>query len=812
MKKGLLTLFAFLAAGLMAFAQTAGEKESFETMKNAANLYLLNGDFAAAKAQYDGIFKLFRQYEDFTKEIRPDYEKCLRELDKIAAAKKESERLVFSQPFVNFSYSSEAHNVTVLAGKGGTGKWEVESCPEWCKLTKADNNLSIVAEANPDPSFRNGEILIKMVVSGKTVTRGLPVLQIARPLQERSVRIITNPEGSQVTIGSDPTPRITPVTLALAEGEIPIHILRNDYFALDTYITVSADDDPKVTKEYRFDLTPRFALAKLTINAATGNLDNKNPKLFIGGKQINLDGYYGRGGVRTFNTAGSFITHLELYQDNERNFVIPLEPATYMVTATADDFEDYSYSFTVREGETVPLDVIMTPKRGTVRFFNGRNADGAVIKDGSTPIGTLADHLEVQMTADDHKISFEKKDFMSDVPTYSIHVEPGKTLDFEVNMNPLSYLTINSVPAGVEVIINGVAEGIRTPVYNKAIPLGENTITLSQKSYYPVTFVRQSGVIGAVDTLNVTMKPSFPLHILSDAFRSTTNAVTGFNVYLTSLDGGEPRVKEYDHYTDAIVDLPYGKYKYEFRRFSTGPEPGFSGGVRLRGQRRHKDLAYKGIFTFNEKHNTLHRMSYSEGGNLGVLTGELGLSDMFINAGEANSYKEMGSVSFLKFPVLPGWSTSLARATAFESTLQESALNGAPRYLFSGSFAFMNGEFRVGGGIHQYLDVDILASYAYTPQIHSLGWGVLEGMNFSYVDMTDIFFGLEFHSRLPVLNASFKVGYRMMKGNANIFGTENKKNVFTSYPFDNSGMMASIGLTLGGKDSKGANILRVFYQ
>jgi len=807
MKKGLLTLLVLMVAGLTGIAQTAGEKESYETMKNAANLYLQNGDFAAAKAQYDGIFKLYRQYEEFTKEIRPDYEKCLRELDKLAAAKKESERLVFSEPFVNFAYTSETHNVTVLAGRGGSGKWEIESCPEWCKLTKAENNLAIVAEANPDPSFRNGEILIKMTVGGKTVSRGLPILQIARPIEERSIRIITNPEGSQVTIGSDPTPRITPVTLSLKEGEIPIHILRNDYFAIDTYITVSADDDPKVTKEYHFDLTPRFALAKLTINAATGNLDDKNPKLFIGGKQINLDGYYGRGGIRTFNTAGSFISHLELYQDNERNFVIPLEPATYMVTATAEDFEDYSYTFTVREGETVPLDVIMTPKRGTVRFFNGRNADGAIIKDGMTPIGTLADQLEVQLTADDHKISFEKKDFMSEVPTYTIHVKPGETLDFEVNMNPLSYLSINSVPAGVEVIINGVAEGIRTPVYNKAIPLGENTITLKQKSYYPMTFIRQSGVIGGIDTLNVTMKPSHPLRISSDSFRSTTNALNGFNVYLTSIDGGEPRIHEYDHFTDAVIDLPYGKYKYEFRRFSNGPEPGFSGGMRLRGDRRRKDLAYKGTFNFNEKHTSLNRMSYSESGSFSAISGELRLSDTFIDAGEGNSYKEIGSLSIFKFPVFPGYSTSLARATAFKSELPETALDGAPQYLFSGSIFFLNGEMRVGGDVHQNLDVDLLASYAILPEIHNLGWSMLEGISFPYVNMTDIFVGLELHSRLPVLNASFKVGYRMMKGSANIF----KNKSYSSYPFDSSGIHASVGFSLGGRDSKGANILRVFY-
>ena len=805
--KRLTTLFVLLVVTVAAQAQTAGEKESFETMKNAANVYLTNGDYAAAKAQYEGIFKLYRQYESFTKEVRTDYERCLRELDKQAAAKKESERLVFSEPFVNFTYKAEAHGVTVLAGKGGAGNWEVESSPEWCSINKVDNNLAIAVDANPDPTLRNGEIIIMMKVGGKTITRGLPVLQVARPLQERSVRIITNPEGSQVTVGSDPIPRMTPVTLSLTEGEIPIHILRNDYFALDTFITVSIEDDPKVTKEYHFDLTPRFALAKLTMNAATGNLDDKNPKLFIGGKQINLDGYYGRGGVRTFNTAGAMVSHFELYQDNDRNFVIPLEPATYNVTATAENFEDYSYTFTVREGETVPLDVIMTPKKGTIRFFNGRNADGAVIKDGMTPIGNLVGHLEVQMTADEHKISFEKKDFMSDVPTYTINVQPGETVDFEVNMNPLSYLTINTQPQGVEVVINGVSEGIRTPVYNKAIPLGENTIQLRQKNYYPVTFVRNSNVIGSVDSLNVTLKPSYPLRVTSDAFKTISNSATGFNVYITSVDDQENLVKEYDHFTDAIIDLPYGKYKYEFRRFSTGPDPGFKDGLRLRGERRRKDLAYKGRFNFNENHTTLHRMSYTEGGSLAVLSGGFYLADTFIKVGETGSYKEMGDFSFLKIPVWPGFSTSVARAVAYQSTDS----GATPRYLFSGSTLFMNGEQRIGGGVHQYLDVNLLFSYVWTPQIHTIDVDILKSIAFNYIDMTDIFVGLELHSRLPVFNGSFRVGYRTLKGHANIYNKEIKPAGYESYPFSSSGVIASMNFALGGRNSKGANTIRVFY-
>ncbi|GEM_PF-1300482 len=807
MKKMLFTLLFLIGGMAMVSAQTAGEKNSFETMKNAANVYMLNGDFAAAKAQYEGILKLYRQYDSFIKEIRPDYEKCLKELDKAAAVKKESERLVFSEPFVNFAYTEEAHSVTVTAGKGGLGKWEVVSCPEWCTLDRGGNNLVIKALRNPDPTLRNSEIIIKMTSGGKTVTRGLPVLQIARPLQERSVRILTNPEGAQITVGSDPTPRISPVTLTLSEGETPIHILRNDYFPMDTFVSVSATDDPKMTKEYKFDLVPRFALAKLTLKAGSGNLDDKNPKLFIGGRAINLDGYYGRGGLKTFNSAGTMINHFELYQDSERNIVIPLEPATYQVIATANDFEDYSYSFTVREGEMIPLDIVMTPKSGTIRFFSGKNAEGTVIKDGSTPIGTIVDKLELPFTADDHKISFEKPDYMSEIPTYAVHVNPGETIDFEINMVPLSYLTINTDPVGVEVVINDVAEGIRTPVYSKPVTLGENTILLRQKNYYPVKLVNTSRILGERDTISVSLKPTHPLKVLSDSFQAPGNPNAGFNIYISSLDGGEDFViNEYDHFTDAVLDLPYGRYKYEYRRYSLGPDPGFNQGIRLRGEKRRRDLAYKGTFRFSEKKDVLNRMSYSANGNFALLTGNLLLMDHQVTANEL-PFKEVGNLEFLKMYVWPGFSTAFAKGVFFNAVDEGTT----PKNLFSASCVFLNGEQRIGGGLHQFLDVDLLASYYWLPVLHTIEKIDMSWMTFNYVNMRDLFFGLEFHSRFPVLNANFKIGYRSLKGGVNLYNKNGKNSGYDVSPFEFGGIMASIGFTLGGKESKGANILRVFY-
>lgn len=804
----LLSLLLLMGCCLFALAQTSGERDSFEAMRNAANLYLLNGDYSAARAQYEGIFKLYGQYEEFTKLVRPDYERSLRELDKIASAKKESERLSFSEPFVNFTYTGEEHYVVILAGRGGAGKWEVESCPEWCKLSRDDNKLTIAVEANPKPSLRTGEVTVKMTVSGKVVTRGLPVLQVARPLEERSVRIITEPANAQITIGNDPTPRTTPLTIMLQEGEIPVHIMRQDYTPLDTFIQVSAEDDPKGTKEYLYELVPHFSLAKLNLKALAGRLDNKNPKLYIGDRLISLEGYFGRSGIKSLNSAGTIINRFEVYQNGSQDFLIPLEPATYTVTVTADDFEDYNYTFTTHEGETTPLDIILTPKRGVVRFFKGRNAEGVVIKDGSTPLGTLNDQLEVQLTADDHKIYFEKENFLSESPVYSIHINPGEAIDIEVNMDPQAYINISSQPAGSEVIINGLSENLRTPVFNKAVPLGQNVIVIKQNGYYAATITKTLTNIGETEDISVNLSETHPLSVISDAFRSTSNSLQGFNIYLTSADDRETLVAEYDKYTDSILEVPYGKYNFEFRRYSIGPEPGFINGLRLKGGKRRKDLAYKGTFVFNEGHNVLRRMSYSEY-TLDVITGNYMLSNPALFTTEDGiGYSKIGDAGLLRIPLWPGFSTSIIHGIAYKA--DSPATN--PQYMFGGSVVFLNGEQRIGLGVHQYADVCLLATYSWLPQLHTIKWVSFNDIGFNYVNGKDLFFGIEVGTRFPVINSYFRVGYSIQSGYFNFFDSSNNQGShYNSIPYSFKGITASVSFSLSDRRSKGAEILRVYY-
>ncbi len=806
--KKLVLLLALSLACTFSFAQSAGEKESFETMKNAAAVHIQNGDYAAAQAQYDAIFKLYGKYQDFVSQVRPDYEYCIRELDKQANAKKESERLLFSEPFVNFPCTSDTHTVTVAAGKGGQGKWQIESCPSWCSPVKEGNQLMLAVSANPEPKLRTGEAVISMSAGSKTIKRTLPVLQVARPLESRSIRVITNPEGAQVTVGADPTIRISPFTLTVNEGEVPIHIMKRDFTTCDTYVVVSAEDDPKLVKEYTFNLVPRFSMVNFSLKSRVGKLDDKNPRLYIDDRPVSLDAYYGRSSVRTFSTNDN-IRVFEFYQDWNKNYLLPLEPGTYTFTVKADNFEDYTTSLTLSEGQTASLDIQMEAKQGVVRLINGRNANGAVIKDGSTPIGVISDLTELYLTADDHKIYVEKENYVSEKEFYQIQVttEPQ---NIEINMDPLIYVDFLSEPNGSEVYVNGEFVGL-TPVMGKAVRLGESVITIDHAGYYPATIARNFSELGGKEQVNVHMSPIHRLAIRSDAHRGLLCPGSGFSIYMAREDSGDGALVSIpgtgaDIFTDSVVDIPYGKYEYELRRFSRGPVPGYKDGLQMRGDAKRKDLAYRGVFDFHEGGSSeISVLSYSESGNLAILGGNyyLAASPLDFSNSIPGTLTPFGDASLMRFYIWPGFSTCFAKASFYKSALADVS----SKYLMSGTCLFLNGEQRLGGAVWKMIDASFLFSYSYLPHFDVSN---LE-LKLNYLDGYDIFFGVEVASRIPALNVNLRMGYKAASGNLNLCETVGMSKNYKAIPFKNSGFQVSLGFTLGGYDCKGANILRLWY-
>ena len=118
----------------------------------------------------------------------------------------------------------------------------------------------------------------------------------------------------------------------------------------------------------------------------------------------------------------------------------------------------------------------------------------------------------------------------------------------------------------------------------------------------------------------------------------------------------------------------------------------------------------------------------------------------------------------------------------------------------------------MGGALFQYCDIDMLATYAWYPDISKL-------LTFSHMSGHDIFLGLELGSRIPVFNVSVRAGVQAFYGQANIArpNAVNGGEIDERYvqrecvlPVQRLQFVAGVCFTLGGKDSKGQNILRIF--
>ena len=799
--KRLIAIFAFLLILVSSSAQTQSEQASFEQLKNLAKTKMYSGDYSSAKNIYKIIYDSYGKYESLTNQVKSDYESCIYAIEKEAIAKTASEKLILSTPLVVFQHEGGVNGVTVSAGANGTSKWEVVSNPEWCSIIQNGNDLSISVKQNPDPKMRVDDITVQFVSSTKkTVTKQISIMQNARPLVSRSVRIITEPEGANVTVGSETY--TSPVVLSLKEGDIPINIIRSNYESLDSYITVTSDGDSKQTAEYRFVLKPKFASIVFTMKARSGYIDDKNPQLFIDNRSVDLSPFFGRKAPRSINE--SMLNRYEIYVDPDYNFIIPVESGNHSVRIVADDFKDYQKDVFVENGKSVVVNAVIEPKQGTIRFMNGGYADGAVIKDGSTPIGVLHGDTEISFTADDHKISFEKPFHVSKQPSIMVHVNPGTTQDIMVDMAPAAYLTLHTSPTSAVVTIDGEVNK-RTPLDSMLLTCGEHEFLIEHEKCYPYKLSVLLDSVGQAVNYNIELLKSHKLIIRSDSHKYETNRAKGFNIYLK----GENGVYEYDHYSDGSVNVPYGKYMVELRRFSNGQEPNHRDSIRLVREQKRKDLAYRGRINFKEGgRETFYLQSDSYSGSSSFLNGNYKLmSEVFTvenNPALATaSYYMFADAGIGKFKVFPGFSTSTLKARAYMNATP--AGSPYPKYLFGGSIMFLNGEFRMGGSVSQYADINLLGTYTFDLPVNAAlrGQGV---SRFNCVNAYDTFFGLELSTRIPSFNVNFRAGYSMSEGAIYLINEGQTERG----EFKTAGFVVSAGFTLGGYDSKGTNTIKLF--
>lgn len=165
-----------------------------------------------------------------------------------------------------------------------------------------------------------------------------------------------------------------------------------------------------------------------------------------------------------------------------------------------------------------------------------------------------------------------------------------------------------------------------------------------------------------------------------------------------------------------------------------------------------------------------------------------------------NEFSTFASANFVKFQIIKGFSTSVIKADAFRNT----ADNGDPQYIFSGTVALLNGEMRVGGTLFDLLDVSLLGTYSYLPKFNNakvIPMNHYNGLNY--------FIGVELGSCIPVFNANVRFGYQGLNGNVSMY--DKASEAYSSVtPVKQGSVVLSLGITLGGNYSKGSSILRIF--
>ena len=304
--KKLVSFAAGILIVLGAAAQTQSEIDSFERIYNQARTSMQAGDWQTAKAVLGPLYKSYGKYSDLVSRIDADYRACDKEITKAAEAQKTSERLALSESIFVFDDKGGECGVIVTAGAGNPSLWEISDVPDWCEAVKIDNLLKISAQANPDPAFRLGEVTLQMKLKKKTVVRQVSIMQAARPLVQKKIRVITEPSDAMISLGTD-SAQSSPVVADVTEGSVPLFIQRTDYADLDTIIVVTPEAAGKTITEYRFSLKHLYSVIKFDIKARSGYLDDKNPQMFIDGRKIDLAPCFNRGTARTLAESGRVV-------------------------------------------------------------------------------------------------------------------------------------------------------------------------------------------------------------------------------------------------------------------------------------------------------------------------------------------------------------------------------------------------------------------------------------------------------------------------------------------------------------------------
>lgn len=748
--------------------------------------------------KYDDAIKIFKAAAADVKATQAEKDKAKKWISKCNSTKAKVaedqrkaqiallEKFIVSAECLNLSAASADTSVVIDAGS----PWALESYPsEWCEVQDEINGLSVKLSENRSLSPRNGVIVLKSTITSQkktyNITHEIPVTQSGRERSMASLCLQTTPGNSVVLVGKEEKIYRSGEVITLQEGETPISVRKTDFMQFDTTIVVNPYEKNK-NRYLNVKLIPEFAIIQLSIVPEEGTTLStyNNPILKIDGHLIDMDEFLSDSSIRTFDSDKP----VEMYKLYRGNLLALPGGKNHFISMSAVDFEPFNDEFLVSVGETKPYTIDLVAKSGTLTV----NAEGVsvgtkVIVDNKIQ-GEAPGTFRVAKGA--HTVTFQKDGYMSKESAYLIETEEGQDLQIDLEMMQCALYSIYSDPAKATIIFDGV-EKWHTPIEDVRISCGYHTLKLVKDGY--TTFNEKVYFRPEGDSLQISMQKAYPLEVRSDKE----------NLHIVFIDRKTKSVIKTDSLTNSTVQIPYGKYIMELRRYNVY-EQGKEATRQLEKQIGSKDLAYKGRVNFTEKKKSIYRLTFRD--KFSFIKGNYYFTGTKLNASASPEvgYRYLADVGLLNVAFIPGYTTSIARVSFFQSVNPgNSSYN--PLYL-SASCILLNGEFRIGGEIFDCLDVNANISYSFTPKLNS--FFEKQTWDIPYISGTDMFLGAEISSRIKAFNLNVKVGEQLfINGEMNTPGKDHVYDVL-SFGGVQSAFVVSLGFTLG--TTRGNRMIRLF--
>lgn len=761
MKKIVTIIFAVM------FAFYAEAQSSFDLRYEDATKYYRNGDYKTATELLQRALKSDNLTPLQKSQATLLLNSCQQEIE---AAR----RLQFGRKnFDNLSYLGGKDSTYLNVAS--TNALRIVSSPSWVIPQVIEDLALFTIEENLSHEARTGVVEITL---DKASTSYFYFSQQARPITSRMLNIHTEPGVVQLLV--DNTMNTSPMSVMLSPGVHQIHARRNHFSSIDTTIVIE-DDLNRDDIEMTLKLKREFATLTIDIKADNDEIDFiSTATLTIDGKKVdlrpNIMGDYNDFKSIEFNT---------LYSDG----TIPVLPIPHVIKITAPGYEDYEKILkNVWADKNYEIKAKLNPRVGFLQINDLYDAEGADIYiDDKIQKGVKVPCDSLVVTTGSHVVTFKKSGMISTAESYTIDVQEKKLSIIDLSMVGCDLYTFGgSLPVYATVSIDSVEIG-KTPLI-VSVTRGVHHLEIRKAGHLTLKedFTaegRNKTVLYEADmpeTEHFLVK-SDEDHLLIHIKQNKKTIVTGAT-------------------TPSEVEIPISKKNYHIELTREG--------------KTKTRVVYKGYFKFNDtKRNSRFFPSWSNY-IFQFIEGQYAINGSSVMVFDKR-YTMLGDASLFKFQLLKGLSTSVVRGKVFladnnvdmHHSEGYALANSECKVLPAFSCLLINEEFRLGGAICSYVDVDVLASYTWYPNMSIF-------LPLSHVSGHDVFGGLEISSRFPVATLTLKLGYEaLLGGQANVYDKRysgRTKDQFVNTKMNFGQFIFGIGLSLSGKKSKGNNILRVF--